>query len=387
MLDMQDFGNLLNQYNFNHFTGVPCSFLSPLINYAINNNSFISANNEGDAIAIASGISLANKSVGIVLMQNSGLCNAISPLTSLNYIFKIPILGFVSLRGEVGLNDEPQHELLGQITHKLLKLCKIKYAFLSDDINEVKKQVKIANKTIKNNESFFFIVRKNTFSKIDLNITESNLLISTKQHNKIVSSQVKEFLPSRIEALQIIDKLNNPNMVVFLTTGKSGRELYEIRDCKNYLYMVGSMGCVSPLALGFSIYVNKKIIAIDGDASLLMRAGNLSLNTTYMKNNFCHICLDNQSHDSTGGQFSLSPICDIPNLAINFGYKNVYKANNIDEFKKYLEDFLNNNQSCFIYLKISKGSKQNLGRPKIKPQEVKNRLQEFIKQDSTKEVK
>lgn len=272
MLDMQDFGNLLNQYNFNHFTGVPCSFLSPLINYAINNNSFISANNEGDAIAIASGISLANKSVGIVLMQNSGLCNAISPLTSLNYIFKIPILGFVSLRGEVGLNDEPQHELLGQITHKLLKLCKIKYAFLSDDINEVKKQVKIANKTIKNNESFFFIVRKNTFSKIDLNITESNLPISTKQHNKIVSSQVKEFLPSRIEALQIIDKLNNPNIVVFLTTGKSGRELYEIRDCKNYLYMVGSMGCVSPLALGFSIYVNKKIIAIDGDASLLMRA-------------------------------------------------------------------------------------------------------------------
>ena len=68
-------------------------------------------------------------SYGVVLMQNSGLSNALSPLTSLNYTFKIPILGFVSLRGErdsSGKNtDEPQHELLGVITDKLLETCEI----------------------------------------------------------------------------------------------------------------------------------------------------------------------------------------------------------------------------------------------------------------------
>ena len=85
---------------------------------------------------------------GVVLMQNSGLSNALSPLTSLNYTFKIPILGFVSLRGErdsSGKNtDEPQHELLGVITDTLLETCEIKYAFLDSNMDRAKMQVQEA---------------------------------------------------------------------------------------------------------------------------------------------------------------------------------------------------------------------------------------------------
>jgi phosphonopyruvate decarboxylase len=39
------------------------------------------------------------------------------------------------------------------------------------------------------------------------------------------------------------------------TTGKTGRELYEVGDKKNQFYMVGSMGCA--LAFGFGIAVCK----------------------------------------------------------------------------------------------------------------------------------
>ena len=108
------------------------------------------SNNEGDAVSIANGISLNSLSnldsnIGVVLMQNSGLSNALSPLTSLNYTFKIPILGFVSLRGEVDSNgnntDEPQHELLGKITHKLLDTCEIKYEFLDSNLENAKEQL------------------------------------------------------------------------------------------------------------------------------------------------------------------------------------------------------------------------------------------------------
>ena len=110
MLDVYAFGEILEECGFRDFSGVPCSYLSPLINYAINKRRFIMANNEGEAIAIASGITLASlesnmvlddfsdrrNTFGVVLMQNSGLSNALSPLTSLNYPFSIPILGFVS---------------------------------------------------------------------------------------------------------------------------------------------------------------------------------------------------------------------------------------------------------------------------------------------------
>ena len=115
MLNTATFGNELKAMGFDFYAGVPCSFLKSLINYAINECYYVMAANEGDAVAIASGSKLGGRKA-VVLMQNSGLTNATSPLTSLNYTFKLPVLGFVSLRGEPGLKDEPQHELMGQIT-------------------------------------------------------------------------------------------------------------------------------------------------------------------------------------------------------------------------------------------------------------------------------
>ena len=79
--------------------------------------------NEGEAVSICAGASLANKK-SVILIQNSGLTNAISPLTSLNHTFKIPLLGFIGLRGHK--TDEPQHRLVHDISKSLLNLMEIK---------------------------------------------------------------------------------------------------------------------------------------------------------------------------------------------------------------------------------------------------------------------
>ena len=94
-LNTYEFGSDLKKFGYNFYSGVPCSFLKYLINYAINDCDYVMAANEGDAVAIASGANLGGRK-SVVLMQNSGLTNAISPLTSLNYTFEIPVLGFVS---------------------------------------------------------------------------------------------------------------------------------------------------------------------------------------------------------------------------------------------------------------------------------------------------
>ena len=111
MIDTQKFGEELKNIGYDFYSGVPCSFLKDLINYAINNCEYVMAANEGDAVATCAGAQIAGRKT-VVLMQNSGLGNAVSPLTSLNQIFKIPVLGFVSLRGEPGVADEPQHDLM-----------------------------------------------------------------------------------------------------------------------------------------------------------------------------------------------------------------------------------------------------------------------------------
>ena len=124
MLKTADFGNQLKSLGFHFYSGVPCSYLKDLINYAINHCNYINSANEGDAIATCAGATLAGQK-SVMLMQNSGLGNTVSPITSLLYTFKIPVLIIVSIRGEAGISDEPQHELMGKITTSLLDLMEV----------------------------------------------------------------------------------------------------------------------------------------------------------------------------------------------------------------------------------------------------------------------
>jgi phosphonopyruvate decarboxylase len=59
------------------------------------------------------------------MMQNSGLGNAVSPLTSLAWTFRIPQLLIVTWRGQPGVADEPQHALMGPITPAMLDTMEI----------------------------------------------------------------------------------------------------------------------------------------------------------------------------------------------------------------------------------------------------------------------
>ena len=58
----------------------------------------------------------------MVIFQNSGLGNAVNPLTSLNMVYKIPVLLIVTMRAEPGGRpDEPQHRVMGRETRAILE--------------------------------------------------------------------------------------------------------------------------------------------------------------------------------------------------------------------------------------------------------------------------
>ena len=363
MLNTRQFGEELKSYGFNFYSGVPCSFLKDLINYAINDGNYIMAANEGDAVAICAGSYLGGRK-SVFLCQNSGLTNAISPLTSLNYTFQIPLLGFVSLRGEKGISDEPQHELLGQITTSLLELMQIKWEYLSDKLDEAKRQIKKANSYLEKNKSFFFVVKKGIFEKEDLKSEN----VAKTVVNKIIKKRKEDIIPSRMEVLQVINNIRDRNTCLLAATGITGRELYETEDAKNNLYMVGSMGCVSSLGLGLSLSrPDKNVIAIDGDGALLMRMGSLATNAYYSPENMFHLLLDNNCHFSTGGQFTVSHNVDFIALAVAAGYANVIYLHDLEELEGVILEWQKKKGLTFAYLKIAKTKKDNLGRPHIKP--------------------
>ena len=66
------------------------------------------------------------------MMQNSGLGNAVNPLASLTHTLRIPVLLIVTLRGDPALRDEPQHELMGAITERMLEELRIPLGVVSD---------------------------------------------------------------------------------------------------------------------------------------------------------------------------------------------------------------------------------------------------------------
>tara|TARA_R110000824_G_scaffold127917_1_gene288579 strand:- start:7311 stop:7706 length:396 start_codon:yes stop_codon:yes gene_type:complete len=126
------FNQLLGQ-GYDFFTGVPDSGLKEFQNAILENGiSHIGALNEGHAIGLAVGAELAGKK-SCVYMQNSGLGNAINPLTSLcqpHEIYPFLVIGH--------RHTLPQHKTMGKIDEKLLKLMRYKNYMIVHGDNNVK---------------------------------------------------------------------------------------------------------------------------------------------------------------------------------------------------------------------------------------------------------
>ena len=372
--------NQLTKYGYSFFSGVPCSYLTSVINTVINSKKikYIGATSEGEAVGIASGAWLAGKK-SVVMIQNSGLGNTINPLTSLNYPFNIPILLITTWRGEPKIKDEPQHELMGKITKNILTLSKIKNEiFPTNEKNLNKVLFKINNSINKTSLPYALLMRKETIKKEKLK--QKKILL--KKKNRTLIFYKKKNIPTRFQILNELHKYINNKIAVIATTGKTGRELFSLNDCKNFFYQVGSMGCASAIALGVALNSKKKILVIDGDGALLMKMGNMSTIGANQPKNLIHILLDNNVHDSTGQQLTNASTVDFANIAINCGYQNSYSTDNLNDFSKIIKkNLVSSNKTIgptFIHIKIQKGSIENLGRPTIHPKDVAKRFKNFL---------
>jgi phosphonopyruvate decarboxylase len=135
MIDPKSFYTTLQQGGVGAFYGVPDSLLKDFCAYIDDYGKLgehIITANEGNAVAMAAGFHMATNKIAAVYMQNSGLGNAINPLTSLTdpAVYNIPMLLIVGWRGEPGVKDEPQHVKQGAITPQQLDLLTVPYFIL-----------------------------------------------------------------------------------------------------------------------------------------------------------------------------------------------------------------------------------------------------------------
>ena len=355
MIKVDNLFKLLKKNDINFFSGVPDSILkefsSALKNKRKKKN--IIATNEGAAVSLGIGHYLSPNKIPGIYMQNSGLSNALNPLISIanKSVYSIPLILIIGWRGSPKMNDEPQHNVKGKITRNILKLLEIKYTIIKSnvDLNKFNKQIKVAKK---NKSIVACLIEQNTLRK-------SKKIIKKKDYYKLDKELFLKTL------LEILDKKTK----IISSTGYNSRELMYLRNKYKYknskdFYMVGGMGHTSSVALGYSLSSKDKTICIDGDGSFLMHMGSIKTAGTFANKNFKYILLNNNSHDSVGGQSTFANNINFEKFSKSLGFKNFYCVKNYKNLKENIKKFLSTNNLSFLEVKVSNSKTKNLPRPK-----------------------
>ena len=356
------------------FTGVPDSKLRPLVDYLMdtygaNSPAHLIAANEGSAAALAAGCHLATGKVPLVYLQNSGLGNLVNPLLSLLHreVYGIPCIFVIGWRGEPDLHDEPQHLVQGRLSLPLLETMGVQTMVLTRDSTpaEVAAWMATMHPHLKEGGQCALLVR------------DGALDYPKRKYANAYTLRREDAIA------QILDAAGDA--VIVATTGKTGRELFELREKRDAghahdFLTVGSMGHASAIALGIALHRSqRRVIVLDGDGAALMHTGAMATIGAAAPPNLTHILLNNEAHESVGGAPTAAHSVHFPALAESLGYRVLPSATTAEELTRALTGFAEGDGLTFLEVRTAIGSRADLGRPTTTPIENKEALMNTLR--------
>lgn len=353
MVETAKFVETLKACGIEFFAGVPDSLLKSFCAYVTDKcgDNHVIAANEGGAVGLAAGHYLATGKPALVYMQNSGQGNAVNPLASLadTDVYAIPMVLLVGWRGEPGVKDEPQHAKQGKVTISLFETLGIPTEILPEEeaaaLATVRKMVARAKAE---SRPVALVVRKGLLAEYKLQHKDADIAA----------------LP-REQAIEETLKSLPPDAVVVSTTGMISREVYETRERLGYgherdFLTVGSMGHAIMIALGIAqAQPQRPVYCLDGDGASIMQMGNMAIAGQSGCANLTHIVFNNAAHDSVGGQPTVGGAIGLTAIAESCGYNR-------------------EGSPIFKEIKVAKGARKDLGRPKEPPQVNKKLYMETL---------
>ena len=268
---------------------------------------------------------------------------------------------------------------MGQITTKMLETMNVGWSYFPTEESEVASAIeKAVSHMAKTDLPYAFVMKKDSVAAHKLTSKPAAREIGAGVvAGPAFPSNVAD-RPSRTDALRAVQRALRPEDLVVATTGYTGRELYACEDRPNQLYMVGSMGCASTFGLGLAwARPDRRVVVLDGDGALLMRMGCLATIGYERPKNLVHVLLDNEAHDSTGTQSTVTHSVDLSTCARACGYPDVQRVATADDLEKALVDRTDGLR--FLHVKTKPGAPADLPRPKVTPREVASRLRDHLK--------
>ncbi|MCA0251223.1 MAG: phosphonopyruvate decarboxylase [Actinobacteria bacterium] len=356
-IDPVAFHTRLGEQGIDLFAGVPDSLLQDLCacieDRSPREKNLITAN-EGNAVGVACGYHIATGNYAAVYLQNSGLGNTVNPLLSLAHpeVYSVPMLLIIGWRGEPGVKDEPQHVAQGRLTLPTLDTLEVPYQVL--DPEQWEAQVDHAVEQLRSADApVALIVRKGTFSKYAAAERPSDLPLN------------------REAALEAVIEAIGPEAFVVSTTGKTSREVFEIRERRGEghahdFLTVGGMGHAASIAAGVCLGTDQTVYCIDGDGGFLMHLGSIPVIAQRARENFRYLMINNGAHESVGGQPTVAFDIDTAGLLTAAGFEQVEVVRDAEQVPAAVERLARTPKAALV-IEVAQGSRPDLGRPTIAP--------------------
>jgi len=172
---------------------------------------------------------------------------------------------------------------------------------------------------------------------------------------------------------RLVARLKNEEAVVG-GIGNTNFDLWAAGHRPQNFYMLGSMGLAFPIALGVALAQPKRrVIALEGDGSLLMQLGCLATIATLKPKNLVMVVMDNGIYQITGSQPTPGAgTADLIAIALASGLTNSCWAADEEDFERLIEQSLVNDGPTLIGVRID--DKPGTGTTRRDPVQIRERF-------------
>ena len=152
-------------------------------------------------------------------------------------------------------------------------------------------------------------------------------------------------------------------------------------------YHLQNLGLTSSMALGLALALpQRKVVAFDGDGSLLLNLGSLATIANQHPRNLIHVVFDNECYESSrGAPTATAGRADLAAVAAGCGFANVVTTKTLAEFEQGFLRALRSNDLHFILAKIEAGA-ADVPAAALDSQETKNRFVRYIERSENLEI-
>jgi thiamine pyrophosphate-dependent acetolactate synthase large subunit-like protein len=123
-------------------------------------------------------------------------------------------------------------------------------------------------------------------------------------------------------------------------------------------YHLQNLGLTSSVAFGLALALpHRKVIAFDGDGSLLLNLGALATIANHKPRNLIHIVFDNECYESSrGAPTATAGLADLAAIARGAGFAHAVTTASVSDFEQAFLRALKGNELYFILAKVAPGA-------------------------------